>query len=181
MKKSEIVMGMLTAIFLISCGLYIKLDMNKYQIKPCDVTYLTHNIEHDTSKSIYTNNTSIVISESDPVLYTDQEIELLARVIMSEGSILPYHGKIAIMATIMNRVKSNAFPNTITEVIYQENQFSTAYNGDPTDECYAAIYDYVESGWPEDMYYFSSGTPHSFGYTYLHVGNTYFNTEKNFY
>ena len=177
MKKSEIFMGTLTAMFLILCGLYINLDMNKHQVKPCNTTYLTHDIEHDTSKSIYTNNTSILISESDPVPYTDQEIELLARVIMSEGSILPYHGKIGIMATIMNRVRSDKFPNTIEEVIYQENQFSMAYNGDPTKECYDAIYDYVESGWPENMYYFSSGTPHPFGSQYCQIGNTYFVTE----
>ena len=181
MRKSEIFMGTLTMMFLILCGLYLHLDMSKHQIKPCQITYSSHDIEYDAKESIYTNNPSVIISELDPVPYTDQEIELLARVIMSEGSILPYHGKIAIMATVMNRVRSDKFPNAITEVIYQENQFSTAYNGDPTEECYNAIYDYVESGWPDDMYYFSSGSPHSFGYEYLHIGNTYFNTEKNFY
>jgi spore germination cell wall hydrolase CwlJ-like protein len=177
MKKSEIFMGTLTAMFLILCGLYINLDMNKHQVKPCNTTYFTHDVEHNTSKSIYTNSTSILISESDPVPYTDQEIELLARVIMSEGSILPYHGKIGIMATIMNRVNSDKFPNTITEVIYQENQYSTAYNGDPTDECYQAINDYVDTGWPIDMFYFRTDYPHPFGKEYCHIGNTYFSTE----
>lgn len=178
MKKSEIFMGILTAIFLISCGLYIKLDMDKHQIKPCEYSAPAPARTYSTEAPVYTNNTSIVISESDPVLYTDEEITLLARVIMSEGSLLPYHGKIAIMATIINRVRSDKFPDTIAGVIYQENQYSTTNNGIPTEECYTAIYDYVESGWPSDMFYFRTDHPHPFGTEYCHIGNTYFSKEE---
>lgn len=180
MKKSEIFMGMLTAVFLISCGLYIKLDMDKHQIKPCEISYASVKEKvKEYKEPVFSNNKEIEIKDIEQEIYTDEEIELLARAVMSEASILPYHGKIAIVAVIANRVKSDKFPNTIEEVLYQANQFSLAYNGDPTEECYNAIYDYVESGWPEDMFYFSSGAPHSFGYEYCHIGNTFFNTENN--
>ena len=91
---------------------------------------------------------------------------------------LPYHGKLAIMATIINRVRSDKFPDTIHDVIYQENQYSTADNGEPTQDCYNAIYDYIESGWPADLFYFRTNYPHSFGKEYCHIGNTYFSREE---
>lgn len=181
MKKSDLLMGIMTAIFFIMCGIYIKTDMDKYKIRPCTYEVPDKERSYSSKETIYSNNPMITIGEYETLPYTTEEEALLARVIMSEGSILPYHGKLAIMATIMNRVRSDKFPDTIEEVIYQENQFSISDNGDPTQECYNAIYDYVETGWPNDMYYFSSGSPHSFGYEYLHIGNTYFNTEKNFY
>ena len=173
-------MGTFTAIFLISCGLYINLDMNKHQIKSCEVSYVSIEKEIAQYKDpIFSNNKPVKIEDIEQAVYTDEEVELLARVIMTESSNLPYHGKLAVMATIINRVKSDKFPDTIEEVIYQENQYSMAYNGDPTYECYSAIYDYVEESFPEDMYYFRTDYPHSFAYEYCHIGNTYFSTESN--
>ena len=36
----------------------------------------------------------------------------------------PLEGQIAVGAVIINRVKSEKFPNTITEVVYQRGQFT---------------------------------------------------------
>lgn len=161
--------------FIILSGIYIYEDYQRYEVKPCTPPIIIE-------ESIITSDTiKVIIPVELEQPYTDQERELLARAVMSEGSLLPMHGKIAIVATIMNRVRSDKFPDTIPGVLYQENQFSLADNGDPTQECYDAIDNYVESGWPSDMLYFRNSRPHSFGYEYLHIGNTYFNTENNFY
>lgn len=160
--------------FIAASSIYIHNDSQRYKVKPCNPPVI---IEDPIITSDTTENVTLV--ESD-LPYTDQERVLLARVIMSEGSLLPMHGKIAIMATIMNRVHSDKYPNTIKEVLYNTG-FSLGDNGEPTDECYYAIDDYVSEGWPADMYWFRDSYPHSYGYEYLHIGNMYFNTEKNYY
>lgn len=56
-------------------------------------------------------------------------VELLARLINGEARGEPYQGQVAVGAVILNRVKSPKFPNTISGVIYQNNQFSCIKDG----------------------------------------------------
>lgn len=57
--------------------------------------------------------------------YTEEELDLLARLIYSEGGIESYETKLKIGSVVMNRVSEDTyFPDTIREVIYQKNQFS---------------------------------------------------------
>lgn len=56
--------------------------------------------------------------------YTDEELDLLARLIHSEGNSESYDTKLKIGSVVMNRVEDPSFPNTIYEVIYQKSQFS---------------------------------------------------------
>lgn len=55
--------------------------------------------------------------------------ELLASLIFCEAGNQPYEGQVAVGAVVMNRVKSGAYPNTISEVIYQSGQFTPAMTG----------------------------------------------------
>lgn len=59
----------------------------------------------------------------------DGELYLLAAIIQCEAEGEPYQGKVAVGSVVMNRVHSNKFPNTITEVVYQRNQFSPVASG----------------------------------------------------
>lgn len=66
--------------------------------------------------------------------YTEEELDLLSRLIYSESGTESYDTKLKIGSVVMNRVEDPYFPNSIQEVIYQENQFSvtTIYdNGVP--------------------------------------------------
>lgn len=45
--------------------------------------------------------------------------ELMARLVHAEAVGEPYAGKVAVAVVILNRVKSNQFPNTVKSVIYQ--------------------------------------------------------------
>lgn len=56
--------------------------------------------------------------------YTDDELDLLARLIFSEGGTESFDTKLKIGSVVMNRVSAPNFPNTIEEVIYQKNQFA---------------------------------------------------------
>lgn len=70
--------------------------------------------------------------------YTQAEVELLAVCVQCEAGEQNYEAQRDIASVILNRVKSSLFPNTIEEVIYENNngvpQFSVAYNG-MMDEC----------------------------------------------
>lgn len=60
---------------------------------------------------------------------TSRDIQLLARVIEGEAANEPYYGKLAVGAVILNRVKSSAFPNTLSGVVYQPHAFESVTNG----------------------------------------------------
>lgn len=56
--------------------------------------------------------------------YTEEELDLLARLVFSEGGGESYETKLMIASVVMNRVVDSHFPDTIQEVIYQKNQFA---------------------------------------------------------
>lgn len=76
--------------------------------------------------------------------YTEEELDLLARLIYFEARGECYEGQVAVGAVVMNRLKTSGFPNTIHDVIYQKNQFSpvssSKWNSEITDygTCYQA-------------------------------------------
>ena len=68
--------------------------------------------------------------------YLDEEdIELIALVTMGEAEGECEYGKRLVIDTILNRIDSEYFPDTISEVIYQPNQFECIWNG-RIEKCY---------------------------------------------
>lgn len=57
------------------------------------------------------------------------DIRLMSAIIFSEAGNQCLAGKQAVGIIVMNRVKSDKFPNNINDVIYQRGQFSPATNG----------------------------------------------------
>ena len=102
------------------------------------------------------NTTSNKISNSD--LY------LLSCCIYGEARGESYTGKVAVAAVILNRVKSSAFPNSISGVIYQAGAFTCVSDGQinlgTNDECTRAAQDAM-NGWDPTggaIYYFNPAT-----------------------
>ena len=87
-------------------------------------------------------------------------------------------GKVAVVATIFNRAR--IYDMSIHDVIYSPNQFSTANNGEPTQECYDAIdiYCKVPELYPDDMIYFQLYDYSKYGEDYFPIGSHYFSTKK---
>ncbi len=82
-----------------------------------------------------------------PYAYTDSDLVLMATIIYTEAGIEPFEGKCAVGACVMNRVRSNQFPNTVLGVIYDPGQFTPIRNGsfaralasgEVTQDCYTA-------------------------------------------
>lgn len=57
------------------------------------------------------------------------EMELLAQLVEAEAGNQSFEGKCLVVDVVLNRVESEEFPDTISEVIYQDGQFSVAHNG----------------------------------------------------
>lgn len=109
---------------------------------------------------------------------TQEDINLMARVVMSEASTLCDDAQQAIATTIVNRVRSGKWGSTVEEVVFYPNAYSTQDNGVPYEECYDAVYSALTyEAFPLDMYYFREGKFHSFGYPLMKIGTTYFTTE----
>ena len=76
---------------------------------------------------------------------TEEEINLLARVVQAESSSEPYLGKVAVAAVILNRAASGKFPGTIKGVLCAPGQFHTVRGGvigkKPSPSTYRAVHE----------------------------------------
>lgn len=63
------------------------------------------------------------------VIVGGDDLRLLAALIHCEAGSETYNGKLAVGAVVMNRVRSGAYPNTISGVIFASGQFTPAMNG----------------------------------------------------
>ena len=91
-------------------------------------------------------------------------VTLLAKLIYGEARGEPYTGQVAVGAVVMNRVKSNSFPNTIAGVIYQSGAFDAVSDGQinktPDSSAKKAAQDAI-NGWDPSygaIYYFNPTT-----------------------
>ena len=87
--------------------------------------------ESETETFIFDESTAEVESThtADVRIISDDELELLALVTMAEAEDESELGKRLVIDTVLNRVDSSHFPNTITDVIYQKHQFTSMWNG----------------------------------------------------
>lgn len=90
------------------------------------------------------------------------EMELIAQLVMAEAGNQDLTGKRYVVDVVLNRVDSDEFPDTVEEVIFQENQFSVIDNGafdeagwTVTEECYEAVKLEYEERLNYDILYFS--------------------------
>ena len=116
----------------------------------------------------------------EPIIsVSNEDIELLALVTMAEAEGESEEGKRMVIDTILNRVDSERFDNTISEVIYAPNQFTSMRNG-RVDRCYVAddIYQLVIEELINrtnyDVLYFTAYQYGAYGTPMFQIGNHYF-------
>lgn len=74
--------------------------------------------------------------------FTEREIDLMAQLVWHEAGNQDMIGKTLVADTVLNRLESDRFPNTVEGVIFQKGQFTTAKvlgRCEPTIECYGAV------------------------------------------
>ena len=77
--------------------------------------------EEERQAKLTANQGAVVVGGDD--------LRLLAALIHCEAGSETYNGKLAVGAVVMNRVRSGAYPNTISGVIFASGQFTPAMNG----------------------------------------------------
>lgn len=94
-----------------------------------------------------------------------EDSEILLKIAMAEAEGEGVEGKALVMLVVLNRVWSDGFPGTISEVVFQDGQFSPTAEGgrywttEPDGECYEAL-ELIEGGWDESrgaLYFESCG------------------------
>lgn len=98
-------------------------------------------------------------SQKQVINLTDEQLNLLSKLIAAEARGESYEGQVAVAAVVLNRVQDERFPNSIEGVIYQKNAFSVVKNGyiyeNATEESYKAAKDALYGNDPtNDAIYF---------------------------
>ena len=63
------------------------------------------------------------------IRYTDEDYQVLLRIVQAEAGICDPKGKILVADVIINRVLSGKFPDSVKAVVYQPSQFQPVSNG----------------------------------------------------
>ena len=63
------------------------------------------------------------------IQYTDEDYQVLLRIVQAEAGICDKRGKILVADVIINRVLSKEFPNSVKAVVYEPSQFQPVSNG----------------------------------------------------
>ena len=94
----------------------------------------------------------------------NSDLYLLSKLIYAEARGESYRGKVAVAATVLNRVASSSFPNTIAGVIYQKGAYTCVDDGqinlEPDNDSKKAAQDAI-NGWDPTsgcIYYFNPNT-----------------------
>lgn len=116
-----------------------------------------------------------------PLLSRD-DIELIALVTMAEAEGECEEGQRLVIDTILNRLDSEKFPDSIHDVIYQENQFSSVWNGrvdrcTVTDELCQLVEEELKSRTSYDVVFFRAEKYGNYGTPMFSVGNHYFSSK----
>ena len=95
---------------------------------------------------------------------SNNDLNLLSKLIYAEARGEPYTGQVAVGAVVLNRVKSSSFPNSVAGVIYQSGAFSVVNDGQinltPNETAKKAARDAM-NGWDPSygcIYYFNPAT-----------------------
>jgi len=128
----------------------------------------------------------IIETKSDVVeipYISDEELDLLAKCVMSEAGNQEELGKRLVIDVILNRMDAEVFAgqNTITQVIFAPGQFEvvskgTIYKYTPTDDIYDLIREELIERTNNEVVFFRAGKFHSCGHAWKKVGDHYFST-----
>lgn len=112
-------------------------------------------------------------------------LELLAVCVEAEAGNQGLEGKRLVVDVILNRVddKSDEWPDSITEVIMQDNHFTSYWDGgmesviEPSEETFKAVRMELEERSYPGIYYFREGKWSDYGTPWKKVGDHYFSTK----
>ena len=155
-------------------------------------------IYSDKSVSANTNQTTgyIVVRMNEPETTTRTEVKdissadlitmddavLIAKLVLAEAEGEPEMGKRLVIDTVLNRLDSSDFPNTVYDVVYQPYHYDPAWDGridlfSELDDAFKLVVDEIHNRTNTEVLYFRTDKFHEFGTPMEQVGNHYFSTK----
>ena len=194
MKKVKLMIAILMCVFLCGCDVTVySLNEPEYESIPQISTKETIILPEEIVIKAVPEKESIVketpmtatgeitecIVENDIYELSEDDIALIALITMAEAEGECEEGKRLVIDTILNRVDSSTWPNTVYEVVYQPSQFSCVWNG-RVNSCYVSedicnlVREELECRTNYDVVYFTAGGYGAYGTPLFSVGNHYF-------
>ena len=115
---------------------------------------------------------------------TKEEYKLLCTLVFCESGNQDTETQYMVALTVLNRLNSKLFPNSVREVIYAPYAYEvTTWSGFEnygyTEQVEQAVkMALLENRYSNQMYYFRTEYYHGFGVPYLKSGDLYFSTEN---
>lgn len=155
-------------------------------------------IYSDKSVSANTNQTTgyIVVRTNEPETTTRTEVRdissvdyitmddavLIAKLVLAEAEGESEMGKRLVIDTVLNRLDSEGFPNTVYDVVYQPYHYDPAWDGrielfSELDDAFKLVVDEIHNRTNSEVLYFRTDKFHEFGTPMEQVGNHYFSTK----
>ena len=155
-------------------------------------------IYSDKAVSANTNHTTgyIVVRTNEPETTTRTEVRdissadlitmddavLIAKLVLAEAEGEPEMGKRLVIDTVLNRLESEDFPNTVYDVVYQPYHYDPAWDGrielfSELDDAFKLVVDEIQHRTNTEVLYFRTDKFHEFGTPMEQVGNHYFSTK----
>ena len=136
-------------------------------------------VEETTESTIETTIEPTRVKIPKTFRLTRKEAELIAQLTMAEAEGEPKIGKRLVIDTIFNRVESDQFPNSVHDVIYQENAFEPMSNGrfercEVQNEYIDLIYEECTCRTNDECIYFQAGGYSPYGHPLFQKGNHFF-------
>ena len=121
----------------------------------------------------------LYLPEIEEELISDEDINLIALVTMAEAEDECEEGKRLVIDTVLNRVDSDEFPNTVSEVIFEPYQFPSMTNGrveccEVRDDIRKLVQEELQSRLNYDCIFFRTDCYSDYGTPMFQVDNHYF-------
>ena len=179
--KSDMLFTFLVALVtcsIIFLGYALKVIIDTSDLEPTVDKVLYVYSEPEVVSEVRTE-TEIVTIEVPPRAETelsDADMEELARVVHNEAGNQDMIGRRLVADVVLNRVDSLIFPNTVQDVIRQDDQFK--YGGTYTDDDMEAVRLECQERLDHDVLYFRTGSYHRTGQKLFQHGDHYFSGGK---
>ncbi len=177
MRKVTMIAALLLSVLMF---LHIDIPVDDEVVYADDVTII-HNV---IPEPIFVDAPPVVTIEpleEEEKLLPYEDISLIALVTMAEAEGECEEGKRLVIDTILNRVDSEHFPDSVYDVIYQKNQFSSIWNGridrcEVKEDICELVREELRSRINTDVIFFTAGEYSKYGVPMFQIGNHYFSS-----
>lgn len=168
-------------LFMLLIFIVIKARNQPAQVPTIKIETTTTTISVETTLTGSTTKAGVTaVMASD--IFMDEDINLIALITMAEAESESEYGKRLVIDTVLNRVDSKSFPNTIHDVVYQSGAFTPITNG-RLNRCYVRddikklVYEEIKDRTNYEVVFFQMYNYSPYGTPLFKVGSHYFSKE----